>query len=130
MSVNKVPYKQPFLLGLPNIIERIWHKWFLSVKSILDNVNAVVVTDPTSPYTVENENEIIFITTTTAFIVNLKKLLNGRRCRVINMPASTANVSLTPNGADLLYGVNASDTILPGEARDVDSNSDSSKGWY
>ena len=61
-------------------------------------------------------------------MINLLPVVNGIRCRVINTDSSTGNVSLTPSGTDLLYGVNAADTILPGETRDVDGSED--EGWW
>ena len=36
MSVEEPKYKQPFLLGIPNLVERVWYKWFISVWRVLD----------------------------------------------------------------------------------------------
>ena len=120
---RKVPIKEPFDDG-GGFFSRIWIKFFRD----LNNENVSIVTNPTLPYTVLGQNEVIFITTTVAGVVNLLPVADGLRCRVINTKASTANISLTPNGTDLLYGVNSAETILPSESRDVDGNL--SAGWF
>jgi len=125
---NKPPYQKEPIAGKTGFVTRVWLKWFLFIKRVLDKVNWEIITNPTFPYTMVNDNEIIFVETTTAVVINLKAVEDGLRCRVINSKDSTANISLTPNGTDLLYGVNSLDTILPNEARDVDGNS--TIGWY
>ena len=122
MSRN-VPIKQPFDDGY-GFFSRIWIKFFRHLNSL----SATIVDNPTLPYNMVNENEIIFISTAVDGVVNLLPVADGLRCRVVNLSSSTANVLLTPNGTDLLYGVNSADIILPDEARDVDGNS--LKGWY
>lgn len=130
MLVRPAPIEQP--MNKPDgLLYDVWKDWFRDIGEILKLIsldNVTITINPTNPYTVVADNEIIFITTSSLFVVNLKPVLDGLRCRVINMPASTANVELTPDGSDLLYGVNAAETIYPDEARDVDGSA--SNGYY
>ena len=123
MTIN-VPYKEPIATD-KGVVSRIWHKWFISLNN---STNSQIIVNPSFPYNIINENAIIFVTTSEAVVINLLPVVNGVRCRVINTDSSTENVYLTPSGTDLLYGVNAADTILPGEARDVDGSED--EGWW
>jgi len=117
------PIKEP-VVEPDRYVSRTWLRWF---QDLFQN-EMVVVRNPSSPYTVVNDNELIFIETSTAFTVNLKPKADGLKVRVINVKASTANVLIYPNGTDNLYGVNDFETVYPDEARELDCNS--VEGYY
>lgn len=122
------PIKQPHTEGKLGLFSRPWIRWFQTTFEDLDLLTTTIVTNPTSPYTVVNNNVLIFIDTATTFTVNLKAKADKLKARIVNVKNSTANVLVYPNGSDLLYGVNDFETIYPDEARDLDCSS--VEGWY
>lgn len=118
------PIKEPIVQ--PNgYATHAWIRWFQDITGI---TSKSIVNNPSSPYTVIGDDEVIFINTSSTFVVNLKPAIDGRKVRVINLASSTANVSLTPNGSDLLYGTNTVEPVLPGGARELDGST--SHGWF
>jgi len=87
----------------------------------------VVVTAAQSPYTILKTDETIIADTDTGAIsLLLPSGVNNTAYRVVNSGVSGNNVTLTPNGTQLLYGVNASEFLIDLEHLDLQY---SSKGW-
>lgn len=62
-----------------------------------------------------------------AFTVTLPALENGREYRIHNVGSSGNNVTLSPDGTDLLFGVNASEPIYDGEVLVI--TGETTEGW-
>ena len=78
------------------------------------NVKRITNTD--SPYTLlATDHELLCDTDAAAITVNLPAGVEGTNYRIINTGSSGNNVTLAPNGAELLDGVNANGTILDSE---------------
>jgi len=82
-----------------------------------------------SPYTVLAADEIIFVDTDGgAITVNLPAGVKGKHYKVINCGSSGNNVTLTPNGVEKLFGVNAAETLFDGE--NVDIHFEPVENWF
>lgn len=82
-----------------------------------------------SPYTVLPTDDDIFVDTDSAAVtVNLPVGVNGKRYRVINTGSSNNNVTLSPNGTELLLGANSSFTLLDGDVLTI--TYETTEGWW
>ena len=96
-----------------------------------------VVTNPiiqpkrvtSSPYTVLSTDDEIFVDTDAgAITLNLTAGVNGKRLRIINTGSSGNDVTITPNGTDLLNGVNASEPLYDSEKFIL--TYETTEGWW
>lgn len=87
----------------------------------------LVVAD--SPYTALIYDEVIFCDTDTgAITVNLPVGRNGLGYRIINCGSSLNDVTVVPDGLELLDGLNASKTLSDGSV--VDLCYETTEGWW
>lgn len=90
-------------------------------------VNTARVTS--SPYTVLPTDDDIFVDTDiAAATANLPAGVSGKRYRVINTGSSNNNVTLSPNGTELLLGANSNFTLLDGDVLTI--TYETSEGWW
>lgn len=83
----------------------------------------------TSNYNVTVYNRVIFCNTDAGDVnINLPAGTNGERHLVVNTGTSGNTAYLIPNGAEKLFGVNASEYMIDGEQLDVTYNS--IDGWF
>jgi hypothetical protein len=83
----------------------------------------------TSPYTIGADEEMIFVDTDGgAITVNLPAGVDGRTYKIVNTGSSGNAVTLTPNGAELLLGLNLSATMLDGDALII--TYETAEGWW
>lgn len=95
------------------------------------NTDSTVVTTrvTSSPYSVLGTDDNIFVDTDSAAItVNLPAGIDGTNYRIINTGSSGNNVTISPNGAELLLGSNSSITLLDGDA--VILVYETTEGWW
>jgi len=82
-----------------------------------------------SPYTVTLYDEVIFCDTDAGPItVNLPAGRNGLGYRIINCGSSGNDVTITPDGSELIEGVSASKTISDGSVTDLCY--ETTEGWW
>lgn len=82
-----------------------------------------------SPYTVGVSEYAIYVDTDSAAItVNLPAGVDGQTYKIINVGSSGNNVTLTPNGAELLQGTAGSATITDGNYLLITYQS--TEGWW
>lgn len=82
-----------------------------------------------SPYTVLLYDEVIFCDTDGgAITLNLPEGRNGLGYRIINCGSSLNDVTVVPDGTELLDGVNASKTLSDGSV--VDLCYETTEGWW
>jgi hypothetical protein len=82
-----------------------------------------------SSYTVLAADNVIFANTdSNAVTINLLAGVDTHTLRIVNTGTSGNNVTITPNGAEHLIGVNSSFTLFDGEALEV--TFDDNDGWY
>lgn len=87
----------------------------------------VVVTNTMSPYTILKTDETIIADTDTGDIsLLLPPGINETAYRVVNSGTSGNSVTLTPDGTELLFGVNTSEFLIDLEHLDIQY---SSQGW-
>jgi hypothetical protein len=83
----------------------------------------------TTPYTILTSDEVIYFDTdSTAITANLPAGVNEMSIKVINSGTSGNNVTLVPNGAELLNGVNESEFLIDTEKLIL--TYESTEGWY
>lgn len=94
--------------------------------TLSDNITRITVLD--SPYTVLNTDRSIYADTDGgAITVLLPDGINEVKYTVKNCGSSGNDVTLTPNGTDLLFGVNASETVFDSEVLDIQY--EDTEGW-
>lgn len=82
-----------------------------------------------SPYTVLIYDEVIFCDTDGgAITVNLPAGRNGLGYRIINCGSSLNDVTVAPDGSELIDGINASKTLSDGSV--VDLCYEPTEGWW
>ena len=87
----------------------------------------VVVTVAESPYTILKTDETVIADTDTGNIVlNLPAGVDSTAYRIVSSGTSGNTTTLTPNGTELLFGFNNSETLYDLEHLDIQY---SSKGW-
>ncbi len=92
-------------------------------------VNTTRIDSGGSPYTLLVTDHHLFCDTDDdAIIVLYPAGVAGTEYRVVNTGSSANNVTLTPNGAELLLGVNSNFTLLDGEA--LLTVYEATEGWY
>ncbi len=90
--------------------------------------NNVVVTLPMSPYEVSVSDETVMGDTDTgALEFNLPPGADGYAIRVVNAGTSGNNVTISPDGTELLYGLNSSEFLIDLEHLDLQYTTE--KGW-
>lgn len=82
-----------------------------------------------TPYAVLSTDHHIFVDTDAATITaTLPAGVAGTNYRIVNVGTSANTVSLVPNGAELLIGVNSAFTLNDGEALII--TYEATEGWY
>lgn len=98
-----------------------WHT--LSVSKDTSTTTTVSTT-----YTITLADEVVFVDTDSAGVaITLPAGVDGKHFRISNTGTSGNNVTLTPDGSELLIGVNSSFTLRDGECLDIIF--DSTEGW-
>lgn len=83
----------------------------------------------TTPYVVLTSDGVLFVDTDGAPItVNLPVGVNGRHYIIINCGSSANNVTVTPNGIELINGVNAPVVLTDGNKITLFYNT--IEGWW
>jgi hypothetical protein len=96
--------------------------------TLVINDNIVRITLANSPYTALSTDRSIYADTDSgAITVRLPPGLNKARYTIKNCGASGNDVTLTPYGAELLFGLNASEIVADGEVIDVQY--ETVEGW-
>lgn len=91
--------------------------------------NDTLIDNTDSPYTaLVSDHEIFVDTDTTAVTINLPVGVAGTNYRIINTGSSGNDVTVAPNGAELLTGANASRTLSDSSVIIITYNS--VKGWW
>ena len=87
------------------------------------------VTRQTTTYTVLVTDSVVFGNTDSAgFTATLPAGVSGQTLRIINSGSSGNQLTVAPDGAEDLLGVNSSFTLFDGESLDI--TFDSTDGWY
>lgn len=94
------------------------------VSRIIRNTTRVTST----PYTILSTDYKVFCDTDLiAITVNLPPGEDGVSYTIINSGSSGNNVTLVPNGSELLFGANSNETLYNGEVFDLTYNT--TEGW-
>jgi len=94
-----------------------------------DEVVLSVVRVTSTPYTMTISDDIVFVNTDTGDkIVKLPAGTQGYGHRIVNVGTSGNDVILTPDGLELLNGLNAVETLSDGESLEI--NYEITEGWY
>ena len=81
------------------------------------------------PYTINDDEDVIYVDTDGgAITINLPAGTAGRTYKIINVGSSGNNVTLTPNGAEAIYGAAASQTITDGNS--ITITYQTIEGWW
>lgn len=89
----------------------------------------VRITSANSPYDVQVSDENIFVDTDDGpIILNLPAGVDGEQHKITNTGSSNNDVTLNPNGIELLNGFNAGESIKDSETFDL--GFDSTEGWW
>ena len=100
----------------------------ITVQEIIDIARKVLVLRITTSTTIDATKDAIFADTDGgAITVTLPAGIVGTEYRIANTGTSSNNVTVTPNGSELLIGVNSSFTLLDGEALTIVF--ESTEGW-
>ena len=92
-------------------------------------VSTTRITSADSPYTVLDTDSRIFADTDGgAITINLQAGTDGRELRIINCGSSGNLLTIAPNGAELLTGVNASRTLS--DSSIIIITYETTEGWY
>ena len=87
------------------------------------------ITVGASPYTMTGEEDAIFANTSGGPItINLKAGQKGDLVKIVNVASSGNDLTVTPNGAETINGVNASVTLIDGESFQLDY--ETTEGWW
>ena len=82
----------------------------------------------TTPYSVQPSDEVVYFDTDSiAITANLPEGTDGEQHRLVNVGTSGNNVTINPNGIELLFG-DSSQYLADAEALDMSYLS--SKGWF
>lgn len=82
-----------------------------------------------SPYNVLVTDDVIFVDTDGGNItVNLPAGIDGATYRIINVGSSGNNAIISPNGAELLNGVNGDENLIDGESLIL--TYETTEGWW
>ena len=81
------------------------------------------------PYTILSTDHVIFCDTDGgAFTANLPAGVDGQTFKIVNTGSSGNNLTLAPNGSELLKGANSNQTITDGN--DLFITYESTEGWW
>lgn len=97
----------------------IWHKV---------NVTYITRTTAATYNVITGDTEIFANTDSNAVTVNLQAGTQNRKLRIVNTGSSGANVTIAPNGAELVIGMNNSFVLLDSEV--IIITYDTTDGWY
>lgn len=82
-----------------------------------------------SPYAIRASDDVIFLNTDAGAVVgNLPAGAEGTTYKIINSGTSGNNVTVNPNGAELLIGANSAYTLVDGTTLLITYNA--TDGWY
>lgn len=82
-----------------------------------------------TPYNISKSDEIIFVDTDLLPItVNLPAGINGQNIQIINSGTSGNNVTIVPNGLELLNGENATEYLV--DAENLILTYETVEGWF
>jgi len=92
-------------------------------------VNTTNIDNTDSPYSVLSSDHEIFVDTDAgAVALNLPAGVGGTKYRIINCGSSGNDVTVAPNGRELLTGANSSEIISDGEVMIITYNA--TQGWW
>jgi hypothetical protein len=92
-------------------------------------INTTRITSGDSPYTIIATDHIVYADTDGGIItVNLPVGVDGARYKIINTGSSGNNLTITPNGLELLNGVNASEVLVDSE--NLILTYETTEGWW
>lgn len=131
--LKKAPIGEPKIFDSKSI-KMVWVKWFDRLRKLIDlnsayrNRTTIIISNTDSPYTmVATEKNLKCDTDSGSITVLLEAGINGTKHKINNTGTSGNNVTVTPNGTDLLYQVNGSELIYDSENLDLDFAS--IEGW-
>lgn len=105
---------------------------FTTLAVTVDTKNNIIKTTTlvnSSPYSIlATDEEIFFDTDAIPIIALLPAGIDGANYRMINVGTSQNDVTLTPDGTDLLFGVNTTERIADQEV--IDATYETTEGWY
>lgn len=101
-----------------------------AIRALLERVGFAVTTKVTaSSYTALATDSILFVDTDDgAKAIYLPPGVNGKMYRAINCGSSGNDVTLVPNGGELLMGTNTSQILSDGENLDIAY--EPTEGWW
>jgi len=92
-------------------------------------VSTTRITDSDSPYTALATDHHIFVDTDGgAVTLNLPAGVDGTNYRIINCGSSGNDITVAPNGSELLTGANASKTMSDGTV--IILTYETTEGWW
>ncbi len=104
-----------------------WRMWFINTWNdvVLNNAfrlrSTIRISDTDSPYTMVSTIKNLFCDTDGgAITVLLEAGVNGTKHKIVNTGTSGNNVTITPNGTELLFQVNGSEPLYDQEQLDLD----------
>lgn len=80
-----------------------------------------------STFTITDEDELFCNPTASDIVLNLPAGEDGRKIRIHNVGSSDNQVVITPNGTDLLFGINSSEDLYDSEVVIITYNE--TYGW-
>lgn len=83
----------------------------------------------TTPYNILTSDEIIMTDTDLIpIVVNLPEGADGQTYKIVNCGTSGNNVTINPNGLELLNAINGPETLYDSESLDI--SYDPTEGWF
>lgn len=140
MSATEPPLKQR-LLTPTGEITRPWWMWFTSVYQTIGSTVSIIlgifttesgriksITRITSSYTVKDSDHAIFADTDSGVIsTSLPAGIEGTEYELNNTGSSGNDLTVTPNGSELLFGSASSFALIDSEGITIKYNS--IEGW-
>lgn len=132
MARDLEPPPSPVALVSGNqLADATWKTWLdklrvLIVSNFSGSVNTGVITGDT---TLGEDDYVVYCDTDGgAITITLPSGISGRTYRIINTGSSTNDVTITPDGTDLLIGLNASDILFDSEVLVI--TYEETEGWW
>ena len=111
-----------------DVVINPFNELLINGTTVLTGGMRLPTTRVTNTYVVLGSDYAVFCDTDGGgFTVTLPAGVDGQTYKIINCGTSTNNLTLTPNGAELLIGVNASSTLSDGESLTLIY--ESTEGW-
>jgi|6_EtaG_2_1085325.scaffolds.fasta_scaffold00140_30 hypothetical protein len=112
-----------------DVVINPFNELLINGTTVLTGGMRLTTTRVTNTYVVLGSDYAVFCDTDGgAFTVTLPVGVDGQTYKIINCGTSTNNLTLAPNGAELLIGVNANLTLADGESLIL--TYETSEGWY